>query len=114
MSRVALVTGAGKGIGAACARALSDAGHRVALLARSRDDLTALARGLPGETLVVPTDVTDETALDAAFAQVEDAWGPVEILVVNAGAVRAESPLSRDANTAVGKSTSTVRAIVAA
>jgi len=92
MSRVALVTGAGKGIGAACARALSDAGHRVALLARSRDDLTALARGLPGETLVVPTDVTDETALDAAFAQVEDAWGPVEILVVNAGA-GASSPL---------------------
>jgi NAD(P)-dependent dehydrogenase (short-subunit alcohol dehydrogenase family) len=92
MSRVALVTGAGKGIGAACARALSDAGHRVALLARSRDDLAALARGLPGETLVVPTDVTDETALDAAFAQVEDAWGPVEILVVNAGA-GASSPL---------------------
>jgi len=83
MSRVALVTGAGKGIGAACARALSDAGHRVALLARSREDLDALAQDLPGETLVVPTDVTDPAALDAAFAQVEDTWGPVEILVVD-------------------------------
>ena len=69
MSRVALVTGAGKGIGAACARALSDAGHRVALLARSQDDLDALAQELPGETHVVPTHVTDPAALDAAFAQ---------------------------------------------
>ena len=93
MSRIALVTGAGKGIGAACARALSDAGHRVALLARSADDLDALAHELPGESLVVPTDVTDPAALDAAFAQVEETWGPVEILVVNAGA-GASSPLA--------------------
>src|SRR4029077_19644996 len=75
MSRVALVTGAGKGIGAACARALSEAGHRVALLARSRDDLDAVAKVLPGEALVIPTDVTDPAALEAAFAQVEDTWG---------------------------------------
>jgi NAD(P)-dependent dehydrogenase (short-subunit alcohol dehydrogenase family) len=84
--RVALVTGAGKGIGAACARSLSEAGHRVALLARSADDLEALAKQLPGETLVVPTDVTDPAALEAAFANVEEHWGPVEVLVVNAGA----------------------------
>jgi NAD(P)-dependent dehydrogenase (short-subunit alcohol dehydrogenase family) len=84
--RVALVTGAGKGIGAACAAALSATGHRVALLARSADDLAAVAGGLPGETLVLPTDVTDPAALEDAFATVESEWGPVEVLVVNAGA----------------------------
>lgn len=91
---VALVTGAGMGIGAACARALSEKGHRVALLSRSKDDLDAVAAELPGETLVVPADVTDPAALDAAFAEVEGAWGPVEVLVVNAGA-GASSPLAR-------------------
>ena len=91
--RTALVTGAGKGIGAACARALSEQGHRVALLSRSKDDLDAVAAELAGETLVVPADVTDPAALEAAFGRVEEAWGPVEILVVNAGA-GASSPLA--------------------
>jgi NAD(P)-dependent dehydrogenase (short-subunit alcohol dehydrogenase family) len=84
--RVALVTGAGKGIGAACAAALSAAGHRIALVARSADDLAAVADALPGEALVLPTDVTDPAALEDAFARVESEWGPVEVLVVNAGA----------------------------
>jgi NAD(P)-dependent dehydrogenase (short-subunit alcohol dehydrogenase family) len=83
---VALVTGASQGIGAACAQALSAAGHRVALVARNEDALTDVARGLPGESLVLPTDVLDPDALEAAFARVEQEWGPVEILVVNAGA----------------------------
>ncbi|MEP6815074.1 MAG: SDR family NAD(P)-dependent oxidoreductase [Marmoricola sp.] len=85
-SRVALVTGAGKGIGEACAQALSASGCRVALLARSPDDLERVAASLRGESLVVPTDVTDPAVLDAAFARVEQEWGPVEVLVVNAGA----------------------------
>jgi NAD(P)-dependent dehydrogenase (short-subunit alcohol dehydrogenase family) len=83
---VALVTGASQGIGAACAQALSTAGHRVALVARNEGALTDVARGLPGESLVLPTDVLDPDALEAAFAHVEREWGPVEILVVNAGA----------------------------
>lgn len=91
--KVAVVTGAGKGIGAACAQALSVGGHRVALLSRSRGDLEAVAANLPGESLVIPTDVTDADALEAAFAQVESTWGPVEVLVVNAGA-GASSPLA--------------------
>jgi NAD(P)-dependent dehydrogenase (short-subunit alcohol dehydrogenase family) len=93
MSRVALVTGAGKGIGAACAQALSASGHRVALLSRSVDDLESVAASLSGESLVVPADVTDAAALDAAFARVEQEWGPVEVLVINAGAA-ASSPLA--------------------
>lgn len=91
--RVALVTGASKGIGAACAQALSDAGHRVALVSRSASELRRVADGLPGETLVIPCDVTDPAALDAAFATVEAEWGPVEVLVVSAGAA-ASSPLA--------------------
>ncbi|MGZ5403911.1 MAG: SDR family NAD(P)-dependent oxidoreductase [Nocardioides sp.] len=85
-SRVALVTGASQGIGAACAAALSTAGHRVALVARNPSALGEVAAGLPGESLVIPTDVLDPVALEAAFARVEATWGPVEILVVNAGA----------------------------
>lgn len=86
MSRVALVTGASQGIGTACAFALSSAGYRVALVARSSSALSEVAAMLPGESLVIPTDVTHPAALDAAFATVESTWGPVEVLVVNAGA----------------------------
>jgi len=84
--RIALVTGASKGIGAACARALSEEGHQVALVSRDEAALGAVAGTLPGEALVVPADMLDPAAIDAAFARVEQEWGPVEILVVNAGA----------------------------
>ena len=83
---IALVTGASQGIGAACAGALSAAGHRVALVARNESALNDVASRLPGESLVLPTDVLDPDALVAAFGRVEQEWGPVEILVVNAGA----------------------------
>jgi NAD(P)-dependent dehydrogenase (short-subunit alcohol dehydrogenase family) len=83
---IALVTGASKGIGAACALVLSQAGHRVALVSRDADALRKVAETLPGETLVVPADLLDPAAPDAAFARVEEEWGPVEVLVVNAGA----------------------------
>ena len=86
MSGIALVTGASKGIGAACALALSKAGHRVALVSRDEESLQAVAGTLPGESLVVTADMLDPAAIDAAFARVEEEWGPVEILVVNAGA----------------------------
>jgi NAD(P)-dependent dehydrogenase (short-subunit alcohol dehydrogenase family) len=84
--RVALVTGASQGIGAACAAALSAAGHRVGLVARNGDALETVARDLPGESLVLPTDVLDPAALEASFSAVESTWGPVDVLVVNAGA----------------------------
>lgn len=82
----ALVTGASRGIGAACAASLSAAGHRVALLGRDEAALRSVADGLPGESLVLTGDVTDPAAVEAAYAAVEEAWGPVGILVVNAGA----------------------------
>ncbi|WP_151083365.1 SDR family NAD(P)-dependent oxidoreductase [Nocardioides cynanchi] len=91
---IALVTGASQGIGAACAQALSAAGHRVALVARNESALNDVAASLAGESLVLPTDVLDPAALEAAFARVEQEWGPVEILVVNAGAAMS-APLVR-------------------
>ncbi|MGH8776033.1 MAG: SDR family NAD(P)-dependent oxidoreductase [Jiangellaceae bacterium] len=84
--RVCLVTGAGRGIGAAVAGRLSARGHRVALCARSEDDLRTISTGLPGTSLVVPADLLADGAVDAVFAAVENAWGPVEVLVANAGA----------------------------
>src|SRR3954468_20423869 len=83
---IALVTGASKGIGAGCAAALSKAGHRVALVSRNEAALRSVAETLPGEALVVPADLLEPDAVDEAFARVEEEWGPVEILVVNAGA----------------------------
>jgi NAD(P)-dependent dehydrogenase (short-subunit alcohol dehydrogenase family) len=90
-SRVCLVTGAGKGIGKATARVLSQAGHRVALASRSADELEEVAAWLPGPALGVPTDVTDPGQVEAMFAAVEAEWGPVEVLVANAGAGAAAS-----------------------
>ncbi|MGY1822991.1 SDR family oxidoreductase [Geodermatophilus sp. SYSU D00079] len=83
-SRTAVVTGAGSGLGRAIARALADDGWSVALLGRTRAALEGTAAG-GGATLVLPTDVTDERQVDAAFAAVRDAWGRVDLLVNNAG-----------------------------
>jgi NAD(P)-dependent dehydrogenase (short-subunit alcohol dehydrogenase family) len=84
--RVALITGAGRGIGQATARRLSAEGLRVALLARDRAQLEHTAAECPGPSLVLPADVTDATQLDDAFTAIERHWGPVEVLVANAGA----------------------------
>jgi len=84
--RSCLVTGAGRGIGAAVASALSGDGHRVALLGRGAYALDRVRAGLPGPTLSVTADVTDARAVEAAFGRVEREWGPVEVLVCNAGA----------------------------
>jgi NAD(P)-dependent dehydrogenase (short-subunit alcohol dehydrogenase family) len=73
---------------------LSAAGHRVALTSRSAGELEALAAQLPGPSLIVPADVTDPEAVECAFADVERAWGPVEVLVLSAGA-GASAPLRR-------------------
>jgi NAD(P)-dependent dehydrogenase (short-subunit alcohol dehydrogenase family) len=84
-ARTCVVTGAGGGIGSAVAARLSAAGHRVALTARDRDRLDAVAAALPAPSLVVPADVTDPAAPDTVFEAVEAAWGPVEVLVLAAG-----------------------------
>ena len=85
-SPVAIVTGAGRGIGRAVAVRLSKEGHRVALTSRSAAELEETAARCSTETLVLPADITDPKAADRLFAAVEDAWGGVDVLVANAGA----------------------------
>ena len=89
----ALVTGAGRGIGKAVALRLAQEGARVALLARSREDLEAVAAELPGESLVVPADTTDDAAVRAAVAAVVQAWGGVDVLVNAAARPASTAPV---------------------
>jgi 3-oxoacyl-[acyl-carrier protein] reductase len=75
--RTVLVTGGNRGIGRAIAEKFIDLGHRVAVTARSGEG--------PAGSLTVQADVTDGDSLSAAIATVEDALGPIEVLVANAG-----------------------------
>lgn len=83
--RHALVTGAARGIGAAIARALADQGARLTVVGRRLEGLQALAAELPGEVHAVAADVADPAAVAAAFAQARARFGPVTLLVNNAG-----------------------------
>lgn len=78
--RTVLVTGGNRGIGRAIAEEFVRQGHRVAVTVRSGEG--------PAGTLSVVADVTDSASLDAAFAEVEEKLGAVEILVANAGITR--------------------------
>ena len=93
MSRVAMVTGGSGGIGRATAAALADAGHRVAVGYRTNGEgAEKTAAEVGGVAMAV--DLTDADAVDAAFGRVEQALGPVELLVNNAG-VNADGLLVR-------------------
>jgi NADP-dependent 3-hydroxy acid dehydrogenase YdfG len=83
---VALVTGASSGIGEATASVLAQEGARVALVARRKDRLDALAERIgPDHTLVIEADVTDLTQAQGAVAGVVEQLGRLDILVNNAG-----------------------------
>ncbi|HEV7623423.1 MAG TPA: SDR family NAD(P)-dependent oxidoreductase [Amnibacterium sp.] len=86
--RVLWVTGAGSGMGRAAAVAAAAGGRRVALSGRRPDALDAVAdevRATGGEALVLPLDVTDVAAIEAAHAAIADVWGGVDDLVLSAG-----------------------------
>jgi NAD(P)-dependent dehydrogenase (short-subunit alcohol dehydrogenase family) len=82
--RTALVTGASRGIGAATAKALDQAGARVALVARGRDDLSVVAESLTNDPLVVPADLSRSDAPASVVRQATDAFGTIDVLVNNA------------------------------
>jgi NAD(P)-dependent dehydrogenase (short-subunit alcohol dehydrogenase family) len=83
--KVALVTGAGSGIGKACAIALAKAGFAVVLAGRRLDALQEVANSIVGETLCVSTDVSDPKSVAALFVAVKEKFGRLDVLFNNAG-----------------------------
>jgi NAD(P)-dependent dehydrogenase (short-subunit alcohol dehydrogenase family) len=95
--QVALVTGAGRGIGRAIALALSDAGAAVAVCARSEDEVSGVAGQIEGggrHALAVRCDVTGRQEVESMVAAVQEAIGPVDLLVNNAGQFGPVGPLA--------------------
>jgi NAD(P)-dependent dehydrogenase (short-subunit alcohol dehydrogenase family) len=86
-NKVAIVTGAGTGIGKAVTLALLRDGYRVALAGRRREPLeqTAVQSGDAARALVVPTDVSDAGSVQALFARVKESFGRLDLLFNNAG-----------------------------
>jgi NADP-dependent 3-hydroxy acid dehydrogenase YdfG len=84
---VAVITGASAGVGRAVARELGRRGARIGLLARGIDGLEAAKREieeLGGEAIAIPTDVSDAAQVERAAAQVEEAFGPIDLWINNA------------------------------
>jgi NAD(P)-dependent dehydrogenase (short-subunit alcohol dehydrogenase family) len=87
-SRSIIITGAGSGIGRATARRFLQAGWHVGLIGRRADALAETARGAAGgdaAALLLPCDVTDPAAVEAAFDRATAAWGRIDVLFNNAG-----------------------------
>tara|TARA_E500000178_G_scaffold193505_1_gene191476 strand:+ start:89 stop:880 length:792 start_codon:yes stop_codon:yes gene_type:complete len=84
MKKSIIITGAGRGIGAATTKAFLEAGYRVGLVGRNADTLEATAGGHP-DALVLAGDVGDPETVDRIFARAMEAWGRVDVLFNNAG-----------------------------
>ncbi len=85
-TKVAIVTGAGSGIGRATALAFLNAGYAVGLAGRRKETLDATAaQAKAGKSLVVPTDVGDPASVKALFAKTKEAFGRLDVLFNNAG-----------------------------
>jgi NAD(P)-dependent dehydrogenase (short-subunit alcohol dehydrogenase family) len=83
--KIALVTGAGSGVGRAATLGLSRDGYAVVLAGRRREMLEAVAKEASGKTLVVPTDVSEPDSIRALFAKTKEAFGRLDVLFNNAG-----------------------------
>ncbi len=91
--KIALVTGAGSGVGRAAALALSREGYAVVLAGRRREMLEAVAKEASGKTLAVPTDVTEPDSIRALFAKTKEAFGRLDVLFNNAGTGARAAPI---------------------
>jgi NAD(P)-dependent dehydrogenase (short-subunit alcohol dehydrogenase family) len=83
--KIALVTGAGSGIGKATAKALAKEGYAVVLAGRRLEPLEAVAKEVGGKAIAVPTDVGDPKSVAALFARTKQAFGRLDVLFNNAG-----------------------------
>lgn len=83
--RRVVLTGAGRGLGTVLAHAFSQAGAKVALVARTEPDIKEVAAALAGPSLCLPGDVCDEDFNEAVADSVVEAWGGVDVWVANAG-----------------------------
>ncbi|XAT59772.1 SDR family NAD(P)-dependent oxidoreductase [Rhodobacteraceae bacterium Araon29] len=92
--QTALITGASRGIGAETARAFAAAGATLCLIARSADELKAVAAELGTQTLVKTCDISDYTSVSAAVDATIKTFGQLDIVINNAGAIEPISHLS--------------------
>lgn len=95
--RVAIVTGASRGIGAAAARAFAEAGAAVVVASRDEHALAGVAEEIAsggGETLAVPTDVGDPQSVERLVERAVDAFGRLDVAFNNAGTSHRPSPLA--------------------
>ncbi|MGQ4430238.1 SDR family oxidoreductase [Streptomyces sp. SAS_260] len=103
--KVAVISGGSTGVGRAVGAQLAENGADVVLLVRGADRLEAAAREMTGSVLTIATDVSSGDSLRAAFAQVEERFGRVDILVNSAGAARIrviEETADEDIHTCIG------------
>ncbi|GAB1386379.1 SDR family oxidoreductase [Melaminivora sp.] len=99
--QVAIVTGAGKGIGKACALALAEAGADIALTARTQADLDAVAQAITAlgrRSITVAGDISDQATMDQLVARTVAELGKITILVNNAGGSGPNHPLKMSAD----------------
>jgi NAD(P)-dependent dehydrogenase (short-subunit alcohol dehydrogenase family) len=91
--KIALVTGAGSGVGKAAALALSREDYTIVLAGRRADRLEAVAKEADGPTLVVPADVREPASILHLFAKTKEAFGRLDLLFNNAGVSGPSMPL---------------------
>ena len=92
--KTVIITGASRGIGEACAEVFAEAGAKVVLLARGRDAIDEIARRIGDSALAIPCDISDFASVEAAVGAAEKHFGPVDVLINNAGALEPVSHLA--------------------
>ena len=101
--KTVIITGASRGIGEAAAEVFAGAGAKVGLLARGEGAIGDIASRIGTNAMAVACDVSDFASLEGAIHAVEDAFGPTEVLINNAGAVEPISHLAKADPDAWGK-----------